>query len=99
MHTPFIPYIPLPIGRRYLRYWARNYWPWELRKLINEAGFVSITNHYVWQTFENISGRQPRLLSRLKPALRSMSYQGENLPGIKAIGAVSQFVSALKPAS
>jgi ubiquinone/menaquinone biosynthesis C-methylase UbiE len=98
MHTPFIPYIPLPIGRRYLRYWARNYWPWELRKLISEAGFVDLTSHYVWQTFENISGRQPRLLSRLKPALRTISHQGEKLPGLNAIGAVSQFVSALKPA-
>lgn len=98
IHTPFIPYIPVTLGSRYLRYWARNYWPWQLRAMIREAGFEIHDVGYVWQTFENISGRQPRLLSRLKPALRQVTHVGERVPGLQAIGAVSQFIAAKKPA-
>jgi ubiquinone/menaquinone biosynthesis C-methylase UbiE len=97
IHTPFIPYIPVALGSRYLRYWARNYWPWQLRALIREAGFAINDVGYVWQTFENISGRQPRLLSWLKPALRQVTHVGEKVPGLRAVGAVSQFISAIKP--
>ncbi len=97
IHTPFIPYIPVRLGRRAFRYWARNYWPWELHALITTAGFHIDQTHYVWQTFENISGKQPRLLTRLKPALRQVSRVGEQLPGLQAFGGVSQFIAATKP--
>jgi SAM-dependent methyltransferase len=52
---PGVPWIPLPLGRRLLHYWARNYWPWELRRLVREAGFRTLRSGYLWQTFENIS--------------------------------------------
>jgi ubiquinone/menaquinone biosynthesis C-methylase UbiE len=96
-YAPFIPYIPVPLGSKVFRYWARNYWPGELRRLIGDAGFEIVGNAYVWQTFENISGKQPRLLGRLKPGLRQVAAVGERVPGLQMIGAVSQFVAAIRP--
>ncbi len=95
--TPFVPYIPVPVGERFLRYWARNYWPRELQVLIAAQGFTIAHTDFVWQTFENISGKQPRLLGRVKPLLRRAATVGERVPGLRAVGGVSQFIVAVKP--
>ena len=89
-----MPYVPERAGL--FRYWARNYWPSQLRELVYAAGFDIFRTDFVWQTFENISGKQPRLLGRLKPALRQVSAVGQQVPGIRMVGAVSQFVAAIK---
>lgn len=31
--VPFIPWVPLRLGRLCFDYWARNYWPWEFASL------------------------------------------------------------------
>ena len=90
---PFIPYIPIPLGRKFLRYWARNYWPWELRDLIRRAGFKVESSHFVWQTFENISGHQPAWIAALRPLLRGIANGMERLPLISKLG-VSQVIGA-----
>ena len=36
--VPFIPYLPLPVGSLFFRYWARNYWPHELWRLVGDTG-------------------------------------------------------------
>jgi ubiquinone/menaquinone biosynthesis C-methylase UbiE len=95
LYTPFVPYVPERSGL--FTYWARNYWPGQLRDLIHAAGFDIVHTDFVWQTFENISGKQPRLLSQLKPALRQAAAVGQRLPGVRMVGAVSQFVAAIKP--
>lgn len=95
--TPFVPYVPIQLGKRFWRYWARNYWPSELRALVAGAGFDIVHAGYVWQTFENISGQQPRLLTRVKPILRRAAAVGERVAGLRAVGAVSQFIVAVKP--
>lgn len=95
LYTPFVPYVPERAGL--FRYWARNYWPAQLRDLIHSAGFDIFHTDFVWQTFENISGKQPRLLGRLKPGLRRVSAVGQQIPGVRMFGAVSQFVAAIKP--
>jgi ubiquinone/menaquinone biosynthesis C-methylase UbiE len=93
-HTvPFIPYIPIPVGRTFLRYWARNYWPWELRDLIRRANFNVESTHFVWQTFENVSGHQPTWITRLRPLLRGVANLMERLPLISKFG-VSQVIRA-----
>jgi SAM-dependent methyltransferase len=92
-YTPLIPYLPLPIGRLIFRYWARNYWPWELRALIHRAGFEVVTTSFVWQTFENISGHQPAPIRRLSPALRSLASVLERVPVLRSFG-VSQAIVA-----
>lgn len=94
-YVPFIPYIPLHIGNKFFNYWSRNYWPHELRKLINRCGLDIIQIEYVWQTFENISGKQPVFLSILSPILRKLSNFCERLPMVRVFG-VSQFIVATK---
>jgi len=93
--TPFVPYVPLPIGRQIFRYWARNYWPWELRRLVEAAGFTVETTGYVWQTFEGISGDQPRFLRHLAPVVRAISDWLERTPVIQRLG-VSQLIIAIR---
>ena len=94
-YAPFVPYVPERAG--VFRYWARNYWPAQLRDLVRSAGFDIFRTDFVWQTFENISGKQPRLLGRLKPALRRVSAVGQQIPGVRMFGGVSQFVAATNP--
>jgi SAM-dependent methyltransferase len=94
--VPGVPWIPLPLGRRVLRYWARNYWPWELRRLVREAGFRTLRTGYLWQTFENISGRQPGFVAALRPLLRGASAILERAPVARVLGA-SQWLLAVKP--
>jgi SAM-dependent methyltransferase len=95
-YTPLIPYIPVSMGDRLFRYWARNYWPWELRRILRGAGFEIIAKAYVWQTFENISGDQPGALTVVAPALRRVAGWLEQAPGARAFGA-SQMVVAQLP--
>lgn len=95
-HTlPGIPWIPLWIGRRCFDYWARNYWPWELRGLVERAGFRVIETGALWQTFENISGHQPGWLASLRPLLRLACSVCEKIPGLRAFG-VSQWIVAVR---
>ncbi len=91
--TPLVPYIPLPLGRIFLRYWARNYWPWQLRRLIRNAGFELSSTAYVWQTFENISGHQPAWIRLLSPVLRAAFNACEHIPLVTNFGA-SQVIHA-----
>ncbi len=74
---PLIPYVPLPLGKLVFRYWARNYWPYQLRALLRRAGFTILDRAFFWQTFENISGRQPRWIARCKAPLRALCRWGE----------------------
>ena len=67
---PGVPYLPLRIGRTWLDYPARNYWPWELGRLVRAAGFRITERRWLWQTFENISGHQPGWVRVTAPALR-----------------------------
>jgi ubiquinone/menaquinone biosynthesis C-methylase UbiE len=97
-YVPGIPYIPLGIGRIWFRYWARNYWPWELKRLVVRAGFEIVCGSFVWQTFENISGHQPRLLGRMSSFLRSSANFLERTPGARSFG-VSQMLLARRPAA
>jgi hypothetical protein len=94
--VPFVPWIPLALGTRCFDYWARNFWPWELRREVRRAGFRVLAKGAVWQTFENISGRQPRWLTKLAPLLRALCGLCERLPGLRAFG-VSQLLVAEKP--
>jgi SAM-dependent methyltransferase len=94
-YVPFIPYIPLPIGRRFFRYWARNYGHRELRNLVIDAGFQLEWTGFVWQTFENISGRQPWWISGSRGALRRIASLLERIPVLKMFG-VSQVIVARK---
>ena len=91
--VPFIPYVPLPVGRRIFSYWARNYWPTELRRLIEQTGFRIVLTGFVWQTFEGISGHQPRVVRTMLPVVRSIVEVLERTPLVRRFG-VSQLIVA-----
>ena len=95
---PFIPYIPLPIGNRLFVYFARNYWPWQLKRLACEAGFEIVKQTFVWQTFENNTQTSPKALIALSFVLRKIAFFLEKLPILNAFG-VSLLVIARKPIS
>jgi SAM-dependent methyltransferase len=95
-YVPLVPYVPAFIGRRLFNYWARNYWHRELRELIARSGFDIERRTYIWQTFENISGTQPRWMELSRPLLRRVSDAMEKTPGLRQFG-VSQVVIARKP--
>jgi len=91
--VPFIPYVPLSPGRHLFIYSARNYFPGELRRLVHGAGFDILHTGYVWQTFENISNRQPMMIRALRPLLRGIASALERVPLVRMLG-VSQVVVA-----
>jgi ubiquinone/menaquinone biosynthesis C-methylase UbiE len=97
-YTPGIPYIPLALGNRWFRYYARNYFPGELAELLQRAGFTVRQRGWIGQTFEGISHNQPGVLRRLSPALRRLSFLCERIPLLNRFTAVSQFVVAEKQA-
>jgi SAM-dependent methyltransferase len=84
--VPFIPWLPLKLGRRFFDYWARNYWPGQLSGLLTQNGFRVVRRSYFWQTFENISGSQPWLIGRFRGVLRSLANLGERLPVVRGLG-------------
>lgn len=93
---PGIPYVPLALGRKVFRYWARNYWPRELGDLAEAAGFEITERFFLGLTFENISGRQPILIRWVLPLLRAISNGMEHCPGLRSIGGVSQVLICRK---
>jgi SAM-dependent methyltransferase len=93
--VPFVPYLPVAIGERFLFYWARNYWQRELAGKVRAGGFTILKRDFVWQTFENISGSQPRLLKIFKPLLRLVSNVLEKTPFLRRFG-VSQVLICQK---
>jgi ubiquinone/menaquinone biosynthesis C-methylase UbiE len=94
-YVPLIPYVPLRLGKRAFEYWARNYWPSELTRLVSRFGFKVVARKYLWQTFENISGRQPAVVRLLRPVLRTAAQIGERTPLLRCLG-VSQALVATK---
>lgn len=95
-YVPFIAYVPTGLGRHLFRFHARNYFPGELVRLIESAGFQVTHRTWLWQTFENISGRQPALIRWTRPWLRGLAETLERTPLLRRLG-VSQAVFARKP--
>ena len=95
IRTFLLPWLPRRLVRRLVRPWARNYDPWELRRLVRAAGFDILSTGYIWQTFENISGRKPRLMGLAAPWLRALTAALERAPGLSAFG-TSQFIVATR---
>ncbi len=93
--TLFVPYLPVALGVRVLAYPARNYWPAELRGMLESAGFALGPTTYLWQTFENISGSQPRWMRSIAPVLRRIAATCERTPVLRSLG-VSQVVVATR---
>ncbi|WP_419827884.1 class I SAM-dependent methyltransferase [Sphingomonas sp.] len=97
LRTFLLPWVPVAIGARFVDYWSRNYWPLELRRMVERHGFETASHSYVWQTFENISGDRPGWVARIVPVARWISATAERLPFFRRFG-VSQLIVARRPA-
>ena len=95
-YVPLVPYVPLPLATKVVDFWARNYWPGELRRLVCGAGFRITHTDYVWQTFEGISNHQPALITHTRGILRGIAGTLERVPLVRSMG-VSQVIVARKP--
>ncbi|BDV43441.1 hypothetical protein GURASL_23640 [Geotalea uraniireducens] len=91
---PGIPYLPLFIGTKLFDYEARNFWPHQLINLLNCNSFTVIDTNFIVQTFENISGHQPKLVKCVTPILRKLFSLMELIPFVRAIFSVSQICVA-----
>lgn len=94
--APGIPYIPLRLGRRFIRYHARNYWPWQLSRQVRAAGFDVVRTAFVWQTFEGGGQSAPRWVRRSAHVLRAVAKTLEKIPVVRAFG-ISHVVYATRP--
>jgi SAM-dependent methyltransferase len=92
---PFVPWLPTSLGRRWLRYWARNYWPWQLARMLRDSGFAIRRRGFAWPTFEGISGHQPGWMRPLAGAFRAFATLCEHTPWLRALGS-SQLLVARK---
>lgn len=95
LFIPFLPYLPVRVGKHFLSYFARNYFPWELNRILNLSGFQPVARDFEWQTLENISGFQPELIRKLRPWLFRVLEIFSKIPGIRIFG-ISQFLVAKK---
>ena len=84
------------LARYFFSYWARNYWPAELQKMVRSKGFHIIETDFIWQTFENISGQQPKGIAKVLPMLRKISNLMEKTPILRSFG-ITQYILAQKP--
>jgi len=94
-YIPFIPYIPIHLGNKIFIYNARNYFPWELKRNVEQNNFKIIEQTCVWQTFENISGSSPKMIVYTSPFLRALSFCLEKIPLVRWFG-ISQCIIAQK---
>jgi len=92
---PGLAWLPLSLSRVVFRHWARNYWPWQLARMLRASGFAVRRRGFAWPTFENISGRQPGWMRAISVPLRGAAWLSERIPGLRAFGA-SQLLVAVK---
>jgi hypothetical protein len=93
--VPFVSYIPLAIGTKVFTYSARNYFPLQLRRIVEKVGFKINHHEFLQQTFENISQKMPVWYNTVTPFLRFVFKAIGNSP-ISPIISVSQVVIAEK---
>lgn len=86
---PFLPWIPSVIARHFMR--ARNYWPHELREIVQSQGFVFRMSGFVLPVFEVY----PWLPASVIRRYRSLVPVIERLPVVRRFG-VSNLVVAQK---
>jgi ubiquinone/menaquinone biosynthesis C-methylase UbiE len=96
MWIPVLHYLPASVCRVLkIEPVARNYWPKESANLLQRYGFHVQERRFVQQTFENISGAQPRLVRTLRPALQQVVRTLGNIPVLRAFVSVSSFFVAI----
>ena len=85
--VPWIPWLPEYLTRRHLL--ARNYWPWQLRRLVLDAGFAVEVQRSIFPVLEVY----PWLPSPAIRAFRRLVPHLERIPLVRRLG-VSTFILA-----
>jgi ubiquinone/menaquinone biosynthesis C-methylase UbiE len=62
-YIPFIPWLPLFISRKIFVFSARNYFPWELKKLVENFGFKFKKRDFYFQSFDDLLEKSKRVPS------------------------------------
>jgi hypothetical protein len=88
--VPLLPWLPSHVMRPYMH--ARNYWPTELRTLVNRAGFEILHSGSVFPVFEVYPWLPAPLIRMYRRALPSL----ERTPLVRKFG-VSTFILASRP--
>ena len=99
MWIPALHYLPGSV-RRFLKVEsvARNYWPREVSKLLQQYGFHVQQQIFVQQTFENISGAQPWLVRAVRPVLQRAVRMLGTIPVLQGFVSASSFFVAIADA-
>jgi ubiquinone/menaquinone biosynthesis C-methylase UbiE len=97
MWLPFLHYLPSSLCKLLsIEAVARNYWPKEAANLLRRHGFRIQQVGFLPQTFENISGSQPTLITAVLPLLRRWVSAAAKLPFVQAFVSVSILLIATK---
>ncbi|WBK00988.1 class I SAM-dependent methyltransferase [Methylocystis parvus] len=88
--VPFLPWLPSSVGQRFMH--ARNYWPGELRDLVEAAGFIIEQADFVWPVLEVHAWLPAGAIKRYQALIPLL----ERAPFIRRFG-VSVFIAARKP--
>ena len=97
--VPFCHYLPASLRKSLaIEAVARNYWPRQALGLLEARGFRVQQLRFVPQTFENISGSQPRLIQAVRPLLRRGVSAAAKVPLVRALVSVSTLLIATKGA-
>jgi SAM-dependent methyltransferase len=88
--VPLIPWLP----ERWTRKWteARNYWPRQLIRHVNDAGFVVREVGFIWPVFEQYSWLPASVIAAYQ---RRMNHF-DDIPGLRRFG-ISTLIVAVKP--
>lgn len=87
--TPLIPWLPRSLTDRWTT--ARNYWPWELRKRVEQAGFVLEDPEFVLPVLE----LYPWLPRPLINAYQRQMTTLQSLPVLRRVLGVSSLIVAM----
>jgi ubiquinone/menaquinone biosynthesis C-methylase UbiE len=95
MWVPALHYLPRSVCRVFkIELLARNYWPREVSKLLQQHGLQVQEQAFVQQTFENISGAQPWLVKAARPILLPAVRMLGRIPVLQAFVSASSFFLA-----
>jgi 2-polyprenyl-3-methyl-5-hydroxy-6-metoxy-1,4-benzoquinol methylase len=86
---PILPWLPSNIGQQFM--YARNYWPSEMRNLVNDAGFAVWKLDFVWPVFEVWPWLPQPVIHQYRKFLPII----ERVPFVRRFG-VSVFLAAQK---
>lgn len=96
MWIPALHYLPGSVRHIFkIELVARNYWPNEVSKLLDQYGFHVQQQVFVQQTFENISGAQPWLVRTVRPVLQQAVRMLGTFPMLQAFVSASSFFVAI----